>query len=449
MGKGYGALLPSGTVAGASASAAKPSGSGSAGGLHPAGGGTIASLSSQVSVADNGPQDGTASAQVSVSGVTLFDGRVSFDRLELSAEVTASAAGPQVSVDGPHVSGLVVNGTPVAAGPGDRIPVEGIGTLIFLERNDTADGVSVNALRVEISDPNAQALIGGPFVLGHLELGAAADPVDELPAGTVETPQPPPASTAPGSTSTTATPPPSVRRPRDRFPVRTGPREPSSSVAGGGDTPSVLTAPEPTPLAPLPRREAPAGPPILGDGYLFPVFGDVWYGDDWMAARAGTGTHHGNDLFADRGTPVIAVADGVLSKVGVNTLGGNRLWLADDNGVWFYYAHLSAYAPATVDGARVTRGQVIAFVGNTGQAITTPPHLHFEIHPGGLDAPAINPYPFLTRWERGEAAPLTPDPAGGGADAASMRAIGAVIVDGIPEEDRSGGEDDGLARAVY
>ena len=74
-----------------------------------------------------------------------------------------------------------------------------------------------------------------------------------------------------------------------------------------------------------------------------------------------------------------------------------------DAGNAYYYAHLSAYAPGTVDGARVRAGQVIAFVGNTGQAITTPPHLHFEIHPG--DGDSVDPYPYLTAWQRNAAVP--------------------------------------------
>src|SRR5690606_18430918 len=116
-----------------------------------------------------------------------------------------------------------------------------------------------------------------------------------------------------------------------------------------------------TPLSPLPRREAPQTSLAPGDGYAFPVFGEASYSDDYMAARAVTVVHHGIDIFAETGTPVVAVADGTLSKVGVNTLGGNRLWLTDERGNWFYYAHLSAYAPVAVDGARVRRGQVIGF----------------------------------------------------------------------------------------
>lgn len=184
-----------------------------------------------------------------------------------------------------------------------------------------------------------------------------------------------------------------------------------------------------------------------GDGYVFPVFGDVGYSDDFLAPRAGTGQHYGNDIFGPTGTPIVAVADGRLSKVGVNTLGGNRLWLTDDAGNWFYYAHLSAYAPVAVEGARVTRGQVIAFLGNTGQAITTPPHLHFEIHPGGMDATAVNPYPYLLAWERG-AGEVPRAFHGGGESADPTAPVGAVVVDAIPEVDTPPGPGEGIAIPV-
>jgi murein DD-endopeptidase MepM/ murein hydrolase activator NlpD len=176
-------------------------------------------------------------------------------------------------------------------------------------------------------------------------------------------------------------------------------------------------------------------------GYVFPVLGEVSFTDDYGAPRAGTGWHQGNDVFGPRGTPLLAVADGTLSKVGVNTLGGNRLWLTDDAGNAFYYAHLSAYAPAAVEGARVTAGQVIGFLGNTGQAITTPPHLHFEVHPGGGDS--VNPYPYLIAWQRGTDIPrafvqaaTSPSPA---------PAVGAVLVDGLPELDTAPPPEEGLA----
>ena len=113
--------------------------------------------------------------------------------------------------------------------------------------------------------------------------------------------------------------------------------------------------------------------------------------------RADTGFHEGSDLFAPEGTPLVAVQYGMLHNVGWNRLGGWRLWIEDTTGNWFYYAHLSAYSPIAVDGAHVSAGDVVGFVGHTGDAIGTPSHLHFEIHPAGQWA--VPPYDYLQAWQ--------------------------------------------------
>jgi hypothetical protein len=143
-------------------------------------------------------------------------------------------------------------------------------------------------------------------------------------------------------------------------------------------------------------------PQITGQGYVFPVYGSASFTDDFNAARAHTGWHHGNDIFAPLGSPVLAVADGTLFSVGWNTVGGHRLWLRDRQGNEYYYAHLSAYSPLAFDGAEVRAGDVIGFVGDSGDAAGTPYHLHFEIHPTallglGYDG-VVNPYRYLLAW---------------------------------------------------
>ena len=102
----------------------------------------------------------------------------------------------------------------------------------------------------------------------------------------------------------------------------------------------------------------------------------------------------------------VAVADGTVFSVGWNDLGGNRLWLRDLNGNEFYYAHFSAYSPLAVEGRSVAAGDVIGFVGDTGDAEGGSPHLHFEIHPAamiglGYDG-VVAPYPILLAWRREE-----------------------------------------------
>ena len=148
---------------------------------------------------------------------------------------------------------------------------------------------------------------------------------------------------------------------------------------------------------PMAGQTAIAGALPPGD-FLFPVAGGVTFTNDWMYPRPGGRSHQGIDLFAARGTPVVAVADGSLYNVGWNGLGGWRLWVRDRQGNGFYYAHLSAYAPAAREGASVSRGTVLGYVGDSGDARGTPTHLHFEVHPGG--GGPVPPYPVITGWPR-------------------------------------------------
>ena len=135
---------------------------------------------------------------------------------------------------------------------------------------------------------------------------------------------------------------------------------------------------------------------------------------------------------------------GPFGGVGTTPAGGNRLWLTDERGNAFYYAHLSAYAPEALEGARVHAGQVIAFVGNTGQAITTPPHLHFEIHPG--DGDSVDPYPYLLAWQRGTN--VSKSFAQAVVSTSPVPAVGAVLIDQVPEQDAPRGDGAGLAVPV-
>jgi murein DD-endopeptidase MepM/ murein hydrolase activator NlpD len=169
--------------------------------------------------------------------------------------------------------------------------------------------------------------------------------------------------------------------------------------------------------APLLKAGAPltVTPPLRGGPYVFPVAGNIGFSDTYAAARSDVpgGWHHGDDLFSGLGSPVLAVADGTVFSVGWNRLGGWRLWLRDRQGNEFYYAHLSGYTRLARNGDHVTAGQPLAFVGNTGDAITTPHHLHFEIHPVGLlrlgyDG-AVDPTTYLNTWKHlSRVAPLAP-----------------------------------------
>jgi hypothetical protein len=145
--------------------------------------------------------------------------------------------------------------------------------------------------------------------------------------------------------------------------------------------------------------------PPLGQGtYVFPVVGVSGYGDSYGAFRGDVHGkwHHGDDIFAPLGTPVVAVANGTINRVGWHEVGGWRLWVRDAAANQFYYAHLSGYAPGIFHSKHVKAGDVLGFVGTTGDAFGGAPHLHFEVHPHQLlrlryDG-AVNPTTYLDSW---------------------------------------------------
>ena len=122
-----------------------------------------------------------------------------------------------------------------------------------------------------------------------------------------------------------------------------------------------------------------------------PVAGFHTAVNNWGALREGGMKHQGDDIFAPRGVPVIANVNGVLSHI-QGAITGNGYYLRGDDGTVYYGAHLDSYVAAP---GRVNVGTVIGRVGNTGDAVTTPTHLHFEIKPGG-GAP-VDPWPVVSR----------------------------------------------------
>ena len=117
--------------------------------------------------------------------------------------------------------------------------------------------------------------------------------------------------------------------------------------------------------------------------------------------------HAGVDIFAPRGTPVLAASAGRVRRVGVTNLGGKVVWVRDSvRNASIYYAHLDSQYVR--DGQAVEAGDTVGFVGNTGNARTTPPHLHFGVYRRGEGA--VDPYPFLAP-PRGKLVRATADPA--------------------------------------
>ena len=200
---------------------------------------------------------------------------------------------------------------------------------------------------------------------------------------------------------------------------------PALHLASGGDAPTrpsaaVLaaeTAPEvPVVLVATPEALAPEAPAVAEpdtivltrdklrfstDRLLIPVAGvapgDL--ADTFTAPRSGGRTHRSIDIMAPKGTPVLAVSDGEITRKSSNRLGGLTLYLTSPDGDYrFYYAHLDGYAPGIGKGTLVQQGDTLGYVGNTGNARRTPPHLHFQMLRSGRGrGTPVNPYPLLTR----------------------------------------------------
>ena len=131
-----------------------------------------------------------------------------------------------------------------------------------------------------------------------------------------------------------------------------------------------------------------------------PVAGFNTFSDTWGAARSGGRRHSGVDVMAARGTPVVAVEDGVIRRMRNGGLGGITVWLVGDSGDEYYYAHLDGWAPGLSAGQEVTIGQALGTVGTTGNSPEHIPHLHWEYHPGGYRpgaGTAVNPTPLARR----------------------------------------------------
>ena len=137
--------------------------------------------------------------------------------------------------------------------------------------------------------------------------------------------------------------------------------------------------------------------PVQGNALVMPVVGVQPYqlSNSWGDARdGGKRKHKGIDIFAPKGTGVVAVADGIVSFIGEQPKGGLCLWLTTENGASFYYAHLDRWAAGLYEGMEVSVGDLLGYVGNTGNARTTPSHLHFAVNESDE---MVNPYPILTK----------------------------------------------------
>jgi murein DD-endopeptidase MepM/ murein hydrolase activator NlpD len=323
-----------------------------------------------------------AQARSDLRAVSLFGGEITMDAVV--ARTLASSRTGEESFAGTAITNLTVLGQAVAPAPDLRVPIGDWGHLMLLqERSQSSEGGVVRGwvtvVDVRLDADHGALPIGTRILVGYAEASASS---------------PKPTASVKAATARQEAIP-------EQKPVVTQPVPPSSRRGLG--LPADMPRPGTTGPSPLVQIAPNVTQRLTAAGYVFPVYGPSGFSDTFGAPRATTGWHHGEDIFAALGAPVLAVADGTVFSVGWNRVGGNRLWLRDRAGNEFYYAHLAAFSPLAVDGGRVVAGDVIGFVGNTGDAETTPYHLHFEIHPSsllflGYDG-VVNAYPYLRAWQ--------------------------------------------------
>ena len=320
----------------------------------------------------------TSSASAQVSTISIFGGDVTVGTVTAKARASANSKKSSADSGGSGVTGLVVQGQAVTPGVGTSFPLGEWGSVVTLQQGLTSLDTKgspgtrafVTGVQVTLSVDHYGYPAGTSVMIGYAEAGAKAAIAQKPAPNHNRRSKAAPPKQKPTKKKQTAKPP-------------VAPEKPSLAVRPPPDVTPRLTA----------------------GGYVFPVYGPSSFGDTFGAPRGdiASGWHHGEDIFGQIGEPLLAVADGTVFSVGWNDVGGYRLWLRDKAGNQFYYAHLSAYSPFAVNGRQVKAGTVLGFMGNTGDAATTPYHLHFEIHPVGLlylgyDG-AVNPNTYLLAWQ--------------------------------------------------
>lgn len=306
--------------------------------------------------------EASASASAEVNNLNVFNGEITATNIVARAHATARAGAAKGDMTGSAVTGLVALGQAVTSG---TVALADWGSLTALAGGGTGSAAtgyrgSITALEIRLTADHAGLPAGTTILVGYAEVAAQA----------------------------AAAPLPSEKPKKPKLPK------------------DAARGPAPEPTGGLPVRQPPTvTPKLTAGGYVFPVYGPSSFTNTFGAARSDVagGWHHGDDIFAPLGAPILAVASGTVFSVGWNKIGGNRLWLRDGQGNLFYYAHLSAFTPLAVNGNKVNAGDVLGFVGNTGDAQGTPTHLHFEIHPVGLIGlgydGAVNPTTYLLAWK--------------------------------------------------
>jgi murein DD-endopeptidase MepM/ murein hydrolase activator NlpD len=305
--------------------------------------------------------EASATASAEVNNLNVFNGEITATSIVAQAHATARAGAAKGDTAGSGVNGLIALGQPVSGG---TVALADWGSLTALAGGGSGSAAtgyrgSITALEIRLTADHDGLPAGSTILVGYAEVAAQAVAAPPLPAQ-----------------------PKKVK----------GPKGPKASAPEPGTGFPVHQPPQVTPK-------------LTAGGYVFPVYGPSSFTDTFGGPRSDVsgGWHHGDDIFAPLGAPILAVAAGTVFSVGWNTIGGNRLWLRDGQGNLFYYAHLSAFTPLASNNNSVNAGDVLGFVGNTGDAQGTPTHLHFEIHPVGLIGlgydGAVDPTTYLLAWQ--------------------------------------------------
>ena len=338
---------------------------------YPADGSIVATTSVTTSVSASSGVQASAGATSQLTSLSVFKGEITADAVTGEAHALASTGSASGDIGLTGLTTLVILGQPVTPTANQQIPLADWGYAIVLEqKSQLADTPTpgyhdfVTALDVFLTADHGGLPAGSELQIGYAEANAQASEPAPLPVA------------------------------------------PSTLTIGTGGTGAVPGEPNKRGLLPVIGKPPDVTPKLAAGGYVFPVYGNSSFIDTFGAFRGDVsgGWHHGDDIFAPLGAPLLAVAHGTVFSVGWNRVGGWRLWLRDDKGNEFYYAHLSAYSPLAVNGAIVQAGDVLGFVGDTGDAQGTPYHLHFEVHPVGLlglgyDG-AVDPTSYLNSWDR-------------------------------------------------
>jgi murein DD-endopeptidase MepM/ murein hydrolase activator NlpD len=362
---------------------------------YPADGSVISTGAVSASASTSVDSKAEASASSSVAGVSIFRGQIRIGLVRVGASGATGERRATGSFGGIEVRDVVVLGHAVIH-PRMRIRNWGLLRLstTAVDRRWSGYAGAVTGVDIRLTAAHGGLPAGSEIELGHSQVSVQTAPF-------------------------------MVEKLEEKIHARLDALGPPL-----GDRPQLL--PRVTgPLIGVPQLVTPPLGPIA---YVFPVYGPSSVFDVYGSYRADVGFHHGDDLLGSLGQPVVAVADGTVFSVGWNRLGGNRLWLRDHQGNLFYYAALAAFSTATHNGARVRAGQVIGFVGNTGNDDGSETHLHFEVHPVsllylGYDG-GVDPLSYLHSWKPLQSLPYpvatgwAPSPPG----ASKMPLPGAMLI---------------------